>query len=145
MSAIVEANKQEYLTLMKRFLNSEIDGKTFQVMFLGMWRRDRDESYSKAESWPKRYDIDLMETRLRGEMTGEEFSKRWRDLWGYEPTRWLEIQDRLFRDVDRFEPDKSAYEASKQDPDPYNAAYYITEEELREKVKEYLSELRSND
>jgi hypothetical protein len=141
MSAIVEANKQEYLKLMKLFLKSEIDGRSFQSMFLEMWRRDRDESYSKVKSWSRRYDRDLMERRLRGEITGEEFSKRWHDLWGYEPTRWLEIQDRLFRDVDRFEPDKTVYKTPKQDPDPYNAAYYITEEELREKVKEYLSDL----
>lgn len=141
MSANIEANKAEYLTLMKRFLKGDIDGKSFQKTFLDMWRSDRDASYARAEKWPKRYDIELLDARLRGELSADEFSKRWRELWGYEPTRWLEISESLFRDVDRFEPDPVLYEESKQDPVPQNAAYCITEDELRERIKGYMSEL----
>jgi hypothetical protein len=141
MKDALDTNKREYMDLMRRFLRSEIDGKTFQKTFLDMWRRDRDISYGKLQEWSRRHDVDLIEARQRGEMSNEEFSKRWRDLWGYEPTRWLEIQDSLFRDVDSFEPDQTVYEASKRDSNPYNAAYYITQEELRDRVKEYLREL----
>jgi hypothetical protein len=136
-------SKRDYMELMKRFLLSEIDGRTFQTTFLDMWRSDRDASYARVQTWPKRYDIELMDARLRGDLNPEEFSVRWQKLWGYEPTRWLEIQDALFRDVDRFEPDPVLYEESKQDPVRQNADYCITEAELRERVKTYILELES--
>ena len=141
MSSTIQANKNQYVDLMRQFINSTIDGRTFQRNFFDMRYRDVEQDDEKKKQWPKRYDVELMESRARGEMSEEEFSKRWHELLGYEQTKWLDIFDRLFRDIDRFEPNEAIYEESKKDPDSFNTTYYITEEDLRKRVLEFLQEI----
>jgi hypothetical protein len=126
---------------MQDFVTSRIDGRMFQERFLDLRRVDLQQDDESKTKWPERYDTHLIESRLRGDLSSEEFSKKWHELLGYKETKWIDVYERLFSDVDRFEADPTIYTESKKDPDPHNAGYYITEEELREKVKGYLREL----
>jgi hypothetical protein len=143
MSIAVEENKDRYLALMREFVAGRIKGDIFQKEFLDCYRADLAQDDQMKAKWTKRHDIELMESRLREELSSEEFNKRWHELFDYKETKWLDVYERVFRDVDRFEPDPARYDESKQDPVAENAEYCITEEELRVKVRGYLQELDS--
>jgi hypothetical protein len=143
MSATIQANKHSYLKLMRAFAESRIDGKTFQSEFFEMRNRNLNEDEATAKSWPERYDIKIQEDYGRGNISSDEFRQKWHNLWNYQPSKWLDVFDRLFRDVDRFEPNEAIYEESKKEPDRYDATYYITEDNLRERVIAYMREVES--
>jgi hypothetical protein len=143
MSATIEAKMIEYQNLMKQFVNRQINGIAFRQLFMEMRRQDLDQDQKRAKKWPERYDVKLQEELLDGKIEKQEFNRRWQDLWGYRPTRWLEIFDEVFDELDRFEPDDSAYQRARKDQDVNTRTYYITEDQLRETVNGYLKELSS--
>ena len=99
------ANESRYLTLIHQFLNSEVDVEAFQREFFFMWKADRDEEYAKRDTWPERYDLQLVDAHSRGEITSEEFEIKWVELFGYAEYRDLrEMLDRVFTACDVFDP-----------------------------------------
>ena len=141
MSDIIEMNRADYVTLIKQFMSGEISGATFQKTFLDKWRRNRDEAYARVNTGGERPDIRLLNAFQRGELSESEFNKKWQELWGYKPSLWLTVFERLFRDVERFEPDPVRLKESKNDSVQYNAEYCISENELKSRLQDYLIEL----
>ena len=125
------ANEKQYLELIRQFLNSKVDGETFCTKFSSLWRVDRDEEWSKVETWSERHDLQLTEAFNRGDITGEEFQQKWRELFGSESYADLaSMTDRIFTacDVFQVEPDTE---------------YEIDETELRREVAEHLASYES--
>src|SRR3990172_6850308 len=142
MSANVQANKDQYISLMRRFVSSEIDGKTFQSKFFEMRRRDVNRDEELKKSWPQPYDEQLLSAYRRGDITGEEFHKKWQELWGYQSTKWLDVFDTLTSDVNYLVDDEE-YEKYRQDSSQADSIFYLNENGLREKVEEYLTQLEA--
>lgn len=80
--------KSDYLLLMERYLRGEIDAKSLNEQFLPLWRQDRDDEDMLRRSWPRRYDIELQHMLANGEISREEFGRRFRDLCQYSPADW---------------------------------------------------------
>ncbi len=125
------ANENRYLELIRQLLDSEIDGETFCQRFSSLWRVDRDEEWSKAETWSERHDLKLTEAYNRGDISGEVFQQKWRELFGSESYEDLTaMTNRIFTACDVFcvEPE---------------AAYEIDETELQREVAEHLATYES--
>jgi hypothetical protein len=103
-----QAHKDRYLDLIHSFLNSELDGPTFEAAFMRLWKQDRDEQWARKQSWPEPYDEQLQNALKGGAITADEFSQRWRELWGY-PSReeqgLIDMLDRVFTASDAFVAD----------------------------------------
>ena len=103
-----QAHKDRYLELIHRFLTSAIDGPTFEAAFLRLWRQDRDEQWARKETWPEPYDEHLESALQRGEITAEDFSQQWRQLWGFpgqDDQDLIDMLDRVFTACDAFVAD----------------------------------------
>jgi hypothetical protein len=99
------ANELLYLNLIRELLCAKLDGETFCGAFMRQWKADRDEQIAKSESWPERYDLQLIEAYQRGALTAEEFHRKWAELWGYtEYDSLCEMLDRVFTVCDCFAP-----------------------------------------
>lgn len=121
------ANEKLYLELIRQFLDYKVDVETFCERFRSLWKADRDEEWSKRDAWSERYDIQLTEAYNRGDITGEEFQQKWRELFDSESYENLSAMiDRIFTacDVYQVEPE---------------AEYEIDELELRREVAEHLA------
>ena len=100
------ANEKQYLDLIHQLLNSEVDGETFCREFCPLWRADRDEQYAERDTWADRYDLQLTDAHNRGEISSEEFERKWVELFGYaEYKHLLEMLDRIFTACDVFDPE----------------------------------------
>ncbi len=125
------ANEKQYLELIRQFLDSEIDVETFRKKFSSLWRVDRDEEWSKVEKLPERPDIQLTEKFHRGEISGEIFQQKWRELFDSESYEDLAVMtDRIFTACDVF----------REEPE---ADYEIDETEFRREVAEHLATYES--
>jgi hypothetical protein len=71
-----------YINLIKQFCQREILAKQFDTEYRAIWDKDRDEEYRKIKSWSRRYDVDLQESLLKGDISFDAFSSKWNDLWG---------------------------------------------------------------
>lgn len=124
------AYKKRYLELIRRFLNSEISGAEFTGAYSKTCRQDRDETYAQAGSWPERFDFQLKTALERGEISGEDFSCKWAELWGYaDDVPFTQMKDKVFTACVSFVPD----------PDIRDQPYEYDEEQLRAYVKETLA------
>jgi hypothetical protein len=93
--------EKQYLKLIQQFLQSGIESKIFCDDFFRLRRKDREAEDARRESWPERYDIQLIEQLKREELTKEEFSRKWTELWGYQDyVNFYEMLDRIFTTCD---------------------------------------------
>ena len=121
------ANEKQYLELIRQFLGSKVDGETFCTKFCSLWRIDRDEEWSKVETWSERYDLQLTEAYNRGDISGEEFQQKWRELFDSESYQDLAaMTDRIFTACDVFHTEPEA-------------EYEIDKTQLRREVAEHLA------
>lgn len=121
------ANQKRYLELIRQFLNFEIDVEIFRKSFSSLWRVDRDEEWSKRDSWSERYDLQLTEAFNRGDITGEEFQQKFAQLFDSESYADLAaMTDRIFTACDVFQVEPEA-------------EYEIDEAELRREIAEHLA------
>ena len=139
MSTMIEAHKEKYMALMRKFASSDLDARSFQREFFDMRNRDLREDIERLGPEIKRKELELIDNYQLGRISWEEFRKRRDELTGYQTSRWFEMFDEIFDETERCEPDKEIYE--KNNADPNRTDDYITEEELRDKIKEYLKEL----
>ncbi|MGL6196578.1 MAG: hypothetical protein ACRC2T_17325, partial [Thermoguttaceae bacterium] len=91
-----QANQAVYMQMMSEFCDGMIRPMEFVDKYFALWHKDIDEDYKITQSWDRRYDIDLQEQFKRGEINGEEFSKKYRELHGYTELEW-EIQSYIGR------------------------------------------------
>lgn len=102
------ANRERYGQLVGDFLSGRVDGPTFERAFFVLWRADRDEEHARKRAWAEPYDLQLQSALRQGSITGEEFGRRWGDLWGYpspDEWAWREALDEIFSACDAFVAD----------------------------------------
>ena len=98
-------NEKHYLELIRQLLDKEIDGETFCSKFEPSWMADRNEEYAISDTWPERYDLQLIESYRQGAISSEEFERKWVELWGYGGYRNLvEMLGCIFTACDVFFP-----------------------------------------
>ena len=128
-----QKNQHRYLGLMTRFAESKLSGSLFVAQFMALWRTDRDADYEIKKSWNVPYDEMLIISLRKGEITKEEFARKWNALWGLSKTDQLlrDLLDKVFTACDVFSPDPDARED-----------YEYSEDELRTFVMSSLSKLK---
>jgi len=67
--------------LIQEFLDHKVSISNFCSDLTTFWMNYRDTQESLKESWDQPYDKILIEARLRGEVTAEECSKLYSELW----------------------------------------------------------------
>jgi hypothetical protein len=68
--------------LFRSFINCECKPSTFCEQFTLLWMQHRDEVSQLKESWTTPQDERLIETFRKNEITKEQFTEQWQDLWG---------------------------------------------------------------
>lgn len=145
MNVTIDPSKSEYIELIRRYLNNEIDEVTFGAAFQELQRRYWVVHDEKISSWPERYDVQLQEAYSEGKISQDEFAKKWHELWGYKPDKWRDIvyADLLYL-FDRRSENEEVLMDFQNDASEYNRTYFLTEEQLKEELKRYLKELESS-
>jgi hypothetical protein len=91
--------------MIEAFLDGKTDPEAFCLEFTALWTQDVDEQYALAASWPEPYDKQLLAAREQGEISQEEFSRRWSELWGYaEDVPYVELLDKIHSACAVFDP-----------------------------------------
>ena len=130
-----QKNQHRYLALMVRFVEGKLSGAFFVTKFMKLWRKDRDADYEIKKSWNAPYDEILIVSLRTGEITKEEFARKWKALWGLSETNQLlrDLLDEVFTACDVFNPEKDSGED-----------YEYCEEELRTFVINVLPKLKGH-
>jgi len=128
-----QKNQYRYLDLMTRFVDGKLSGAFFVTEFMELWRRNRDSDYEIKKSWNAPHDEMLIASLRKGEITKEEFARKWNALWGLSETdqSLRDLLDEAFTACDVFNPDPN----SRED-------YEYSEGELRAFVMNILSKLK---
>ena len=95
--------QKRFLSLMKSFLDREIQAQPFCTRFTKLWTQERDMTLAKKAEWPQPYDEQITAAFQRGEITGTQFSEQFAELWGYDPDT-QEIYDALHSACDCYYP-----------------------------------------
>jgi len=141
-----EPSKEEYVALIRKYVNQQIDEATFGSEFQQLHGRYMSMVDEKINSWPERFDIKLLEAHRQEKISTEEFNKRWHELWGEKPERWRDIvHSDLPYLFDRRSENEEVLKEFQDDPSEYRRSYFVTEEQLKEELKRYLKELESSD
>jgi len=112
------------------FLERRIEPEPFCIEFTQAWIKRRDQRLSKRDTWPERYDLALDDELRRGAISYEEFSAKWRELWGPD-TPFAETAAKIHSAC-------AAY-----DPEP-ESKYWIDEAELRRFVQQEMDLYRKS-
>jgi hypothetical protein len=107
-------NRKQYLELMERFIHGKIDGRQFDREFSKMRNVDTDKLW-----------------RVDRELSGKEFVDKINDLELTKSHRFSHLINELFTDCDVFQPDPILRDD-----------YEISEEELRNRVKKTLLQIK---
>lgn len=100
--AIIES---QCCKLIDTFLSQEICIKEFCQDLVELWIQFRNAQEKIKETWNKPYDQMLVEARLNSLITTEEFSKRYRELWGLdEISSFSDLIDRVHSACTIFNP-----------------------------------------
>jgi len=107
-----QKNQHCYLDLMTRFAEGKLSGAFFVTKFMDLWRTDRNAGYEIKKSWNAPYDEMLIASLRKGEITKEEFARKWNALWRLSETeqRLRDLLDMIFTACDVFNPDSDSRE-----------------------------------
>jgi ribosomal protein L16 Arg81 hydroxylase len=120
----------KFLSIIHEFLEQTISVESFCSKFTDLWMKFRDDHQQIKKTWNEPLDQLLIEARLRGELSPEEFQKQFRELW-----KLNEIED-LSEMIDPIHSACSAF-----NPYPDNE-WEINEETLRAEVHSYLTKYK---
>ena len=116
-------NEEQYLELIRGFLNAKISGADFCERFSALWKADRDEDYEKRKP--------LIEAYNQRTLTVEEIRVKEVELMGYAKCPpFISMLDDIFVSCDLF------------DPSP-ETIFAIDEEQLKERVSAKLARYES--
>jgi hypothetical protein len=82
MSININKFELKFLALIKSLLVREVSVEQFCDDFTDLWIEFRDKTEEVSQTWDERYDLKLIESRLCGEITPDDFSKQYLELWG---------------------------------------------------------------
>jgi hypothetical protein len=82
-SSVMAKHEHEYLDLVDRYLAGQIPAPLLQSGVIGLKRAELLECDSLRKNWGRRLDLELIELEGTGAITGSEFERRWKALWGY--------------------------------------------------------------
>lgn len=78
---------EQYSPLINAFLSGAIDAVRFCYDYTILWIDKRDEESARNDelkrSWSEPYDELIRNAYLSGELTDDEYHRRWVELWGY--------------------------------------------------------------
>lgn len=145
MDSASEPTKQVYVSLIQKYLNGEIAESVYGSEFQKLVAQHTAIQEQKSASWPERYDDQVVTEYLAGKITVEEFKRQWRRLWGDSP-QWHDI---VYLDLvylgDRRPGTDEILQAFQNSPDEYSRTYFLTEEELKDELRNYLKQLEDSD
>jgi DnaJ-domain-containing protein 1 len=93
------------LHLLVRFINKETQATRFVSNFMKLWKENRDSQAEIKKTWKEPFDEKLQAALFRNEISKEDFTSRWLELWGISSERdraFLEMIDRIFTACDMF-------------------------------------------
>jgi hypothetical protein len=124
-------DKKQYLQMMRRFVQCELDAMTFVKQFLHARDKDKAKEWAITATWDKPYDQLLIADLRQGKISQEEFSRGWDELFGWSPEEkvCLQLLDRVYSACDAFIDDP----ALSMDP-----AHEYDAQQLREMVAKEL-------
>src|SRR3990172_13023249 len=95
---------EQYVALCNSLLEGKLTAVEFQNSVLRLSREDRAAEDAERASWPRRVDVELQTDYLNGLMSPDEFSRRWRELWGITPEELRKsiIIGEIFSAVDQY-------------------------------------------
>src|SRR5260370_6212715 len=76
-----------------------------------LWKKERDAQRSEKLSWSEPFDEQLQAAFLAKKLSQEEFSRRWRELWGYRSevdVKFYDLIDKLFSACDGYRDDRGS-------------------------------------
>lgn len=127
-----KTNRKVFFALVFDFLDSEIPARRFVPRFMRLWKKQRDEQWALKSTWSEPFDEQLQAGFLARTISGEEFSKRWHELWGHRTehdVRFQEFLDTTF----------TACDVYRDDPRDRREDFGYDEDQLRSSVAESLS------
>jgi hypothetical protein len=122
------ASNTEFVQLIRDFLDRRVSSHDFCALFIRLWVRNRDSTYSSAEPWKTRSFAMLQDAWRRGELSPDAFRSESQKLWGYD-IEFRRLVDTVHSACSVFYPEPQQKE--------------IGEEQLRRDVEAALSEYLS--
>jgi hypothetical protein len=122
--------QEQLFDAIRRYLKFELSSEDFCLEFTKLWIHYRDEQYEIKSKWADPADERLFKARFNGEITEDEFSKAYKELWGI-----------AFEFVEMVDAIHSA--CSSYNPSP-EMEWEINGEQLRSEVQLYLDKYTNN-
>jgi hypothetical protein len=76
-------DRQRFIVLVRRFTNGRLGAESFCAKFTDLWIQNRNEVLRTSAAWPEPYDKLLIQRRIRGELSEQDFAQQFAELWGY--------------------------------------------------------------
>ncbi len=131
----MKVNWEEYAALFDALLKGTVAPSEFHDRFFDMWNKDRDAEAAIRAQWPEPYDLILHRQYEAGEISSDEFSRRWRELWFDNPEEDApkeNLIERAMTSVDAYEPD----------PELREGMDFLNEDDLKREIQQIMDEAR---
>ena len=98
------ANEKTYLQMMHSFVKGELHAQSFVTQFFDLRNKDVEQEGALRATWDKPYDQSLIAALERGEISKDEFGRRWEELFGWSERekQFLDMRGRVFTACDVF-------------------------------------------
>lgn len=123
----------QFESIIQQFLGGKILAEQFSDDFTTLWMNFRDEQDKLKDTWDKRYDLELIERFQKGELTGEQYTQKSRELMGTTD---------IFEFINMVDAIHSACHVFNPFPGP-RLEWEITEEQLKAEVQSLIANYQS--
>lgn len=112
-------HEKKYLQMMHSFVQGAMDAQAFVPQFFDLRNKDVEKEGALRATWDKPYDQILIAALERGDISHDEFGRRWEELFGWSERekQFLDMRGRVFTACDAFvdNPDLSTDPAHEYD------------------------------
>ena len=128
MSYPVQA--EPYIQMMWSFVTGATDAPTFVQQFFALRRKDGEKEWALRSTWDQPYDQLLSAALQRGDISADEFSQRWDELFGWSPEEkmLLKLLDRVFSACNEFVDDPALSTNPAQEYDEEQLRAFVAKE-----------------